>query len=265
MRRPVAALLPLGAVLAAPAAAQAPGDPVKVDPATAGKASHLIVDIRGSEDPKANGRPPTQAVLAATQGFKFDPRARAARCSESQAKAFNCPSDSRIGSGTANATVSNGVITQPVVADVSIFLAPPGQSGDAAGVHVLVKERSSGSQGRIFGRVVKLGASGPFGIEVRFDDLGSASSAAPEGFTVKVDRLQANVGASRTEKVTVCCKTVVRNGVKKKVKYRKKVRRDLIRNPRTCDGAWEYQVRLRYSASDESVRDGSVACESSRR
>jgi hypothetical protein len=260
MRRPVAAFVALAALLAAPASAQAPGDPVKVDPATAGKASHLIVDIRGSEDPKANGRPPTQAVLAATQGFKFDPR-----CSESQAKAFNCPGDSRIGSGTANATVSNGVITQPVVADVSIFLAPAGQSGDAAGAHVLFKERSSGSQGHIFGRVVKLGASGPFGLEVRFDDLGSASSAAPEGFTVKLDRLQVNVGASRTEKVTVCCKTVVRNGVKKKVKYRKKVRRDLIRNPRTCDGAWEYQVRLRYSSSDESVRDGSVACESSRR
>ncbi len=37
-------------------------------------------------------------------------------------------------------------------------------------------------------------------------------------------------------------------------------RGDLIRNPRTCNGSWPYQVRLRYSQTDESVRDGSVAC-----
>ena len=216
--------------------------------------------MRGSEDPQANGRAPTQFAIAATQGFKFDTRARSETCSAQRAKAFDCPGNSRIGSGTANATASNGVITQAVTADVSIFLAPPGQSGDAAGVHVQFKERSSGSQGSLFGRVVKLGSSGPFGLEVRFDDLSSANAAAPDGFTVRIDRIQVDVGASRTEKVTVCCKTVRKNGVKKKVKYKKKVLRDLVRNPRTCDGAWEYQVRIRYSASDESVRDGSAAC-----
>jgi hypothetical protein len=261
VRRPLAiAALAVAGLLAVPATAQIPGDPVRVEPNGAGKASHLLVDVRGSEDPKANGRAPTQFAISATQGFKFDTRARADRCSDSEAKAFNCPGDSRIGSGVANATASNGVITQAVTADVSIFLGPPRQSGDAAGVVVQFKERSSGSQGSIFGRIVKLGSSGPFGLEVRFDELGTANEAAPEGFTVRIDRLQAEVGAARTEKVTVCCKTVRKNGVKKKVKYKKKVRRDLIRNPKTCDGAWEYQVRLRYSASDESVRDGSTTC-----
>ena len=69
-----------------------------------------------------------------------------------------------------------------------------------------------------------------------------------------------DVGASRKEKVSVCCKTVRKNGVKKKVRYKKNIRRDLIRNPLTCDGAWEYQVRLRYSPTDESVRDGAIPC-----
>ena len=259
MRRPLAvSILACSALLAVPATAQVPGDTVKVSPSTAGKGSHLIFDIRGGEDPAANGRAPQQAVIAAAQGFKFDPRARAARCSNDQAKAFNCPGDSKIGSGTANATASNGVISQAVVADISVFLAPPAQSGDAGGAHVQFKERQSGAQGSIFGRIVK--SSGQFGLEVRFEDLSSANAAAPQGFTVRIDRLQADVGAFRHEKVTVCCKTVRRNGVKKRVKYKKKVRRDLIRNPRTCSGSWPYQVRLRYSSTEESVRDGSVGC-----
>lgn len=261
MRRPlIAAGLAVAGLLAVPASAQVPGEPVRVDPNAAGKGSHLIVDLRISEDPKAGGRDLQQLVIAATQGFKFDPRARADRCTNEEAKGFNCPGDSKIGSGTANATASNGVISQAVIADVSMYLGTPAQSGDAGGVVVQFKERSSGSQGSIFGRVVKLGSSGPFGLEVRFEDLSTANAGAPEGFTVRVDRLKADVGASRTVKKRVCCKTVIRNGKKKKVKYLKKFVYNLLRNPRTCDGAWEYQVRLRYSASDESVRDGSGPC-----
>lgn len=265
MRRPLAAAVLAGAtLLAVPATAQVPGDAVRVDPAMAGKASKLIVDIRNAEDPAAGGRTPQSAVLAATQGFKFDPRARAERCSADQAKAYTCPAASKIGSGTIDATASNGVITQPVTADVELFLAPAPKSGDVAGVVLQFKERSTGARGTTTGRVVKVGG-GAFGLEVRFEDLASAGASAPQGFTVRVDRLQLSVSAARTEKVSTCCKTIRKNGKKKKVRYLKKVRRDLIRNPLTCDGAWKYQVRLRYSSTDESVRDGSVACTSSRR
>ena len=247
------------AVLAGAAVAQVPGDPVRVNPSRAGAASHLIVDVRASEDPAAGGRSPQSAVLSAATGFKFDPRARPERCSAERAKAFDCPTASRIGTGTANATVSNGFFSQPVTIDVNAFLGPPPQSGDVAGVVLQFRERSTGQRGTTTGRVVKTG-----GLEVRFDDL-SGAAQPPDGFTVRVDRIQLDVGASRTERVTVCCKTVRRNGKKKKVKYKKNVRRDLIRNPRTCGGSWPYQFRLRYSASDESVRDGTVACTAARR
>jgi hypothetical protein len=257
MRRALAIAVVLAAALAAAAGAQAPGDAVRVDPNKAGIASHFLVDVRVSEDPKAAGRSPTAAVIGSSAGFKFDPRARSERCSAERAKGFDCPANSRIGTGTANATlVHNGGVfaPQPLVIDVQAFLAPAQQSGDLAGMVLAFKERSSGQQGTTTGRVVKSG-----GVEVRFEDLAGAAQA-PDGFTLRVDRIQLDVGASRTEKVTVCCKTVRRNGKKKKVRYKKKVRRDLIRNPRTCSGSWPYQVRLRYSASDESVRDGSVAC-----
>ena len=258
MRR---APLLIALVLAAPASAQAPGDPVRVDPAVAGKASHLILDVRNAEDPQANGRSPRSAVIAAASGFKFDPRARAARCSESQARAFECPEASRIGAGTADATVSSGPFSGDVTVDIRIFLAPPPQSGDVAGVVLQFRERSSGQQGTATGRVVKVGG-GPFGLEVRFDDLARATQV--EGFQVRVNRLQAEVGAFRHERVKRY-RTVRRNGKKRRVAYYVKVRRDLIRNPGTCLGSWPYQLRLRYSDTDESVRDGSVRCSNSAR
>ena len=248
-------------VLAAPAAAQAPGDPVRVDPAVAGKASHLILDVRNSEDPQANGRTPRAAVLAAAAGFKFDPRARAARCSESQAAAFECPAASRIGAGSADATVSSGPFSGDVTVDVTVFLAPPPRSGDVAGVVLHFRERSTGRQGTTTGRVVKVGG-GPFGLEVRFEDLARASQV--EGFQVRVNRLQADVGAFRNERVKRY-RTVRRKGKKRRVAYYVKVRRDLIRNPRTCLGSWPYQLRLRYSDTHESVRDGAVRCSNSAR
>jgi hypothetical protein len=236
---------------------------VRVDPPVAGKASHVILDLRFSDDPQSKGRTPQSGSTAFAAGAKFDPRARSERCSDERAKGFDCPANSRIGTGTTDITASNGPFSQQLVADAQFFLAAPVQSGDVAGVVVTVKERSTGQQASITGRIVKAGA--PFGLAVRFDDLESSTRQAPEGFTLRVDRIQANVGAFRYEKVTVCCKTVRKNGKKRKVKYKKKVRRDLITNPRTCAGSWPYQVRTRYSASEESVRDGTVACTASRR
>jgi hypothetical protein len=258
MRRPLAAsALAVIALLAAPAAAQVPGDAVNVTPAVAGKPSHLLMDLRTSEDPAANGRAAKAVVMRAAAGFKFDTRARSETCSPSQVSANACPADSQIGSGTAQATVSNGAFSQPVTADLTVFLTPPLQPGDAAGVVLHIKERSTGAEANVSGRVIKIGA--PFGLELRVDDFSSANAAAPNGFTVKLDRLQADVSASRTEKVTKH-KTVTKHGKKKKVAYKVKVVRDLIRNPTTCSGSWPYQVRVRYSDTDESVRDGSVAC-----
>lgn len=248
--------------LAAPAAAQAPGEPLRVDPPVAGKASHLLVDVRTADDPQSGGRTPQSLAMAFAAGAKFDPRARSERCSPERAEGFDCPANSQIGSGVATLTASNGPFSQQLTADLKVFLAPAVRSGDAAGVVLYFKERSTGQQGSATGRVVK--TSGTFGIEVRFDDIGSEFEP-PQGVTVRVDRVQADVGAFRYEKVKVCCKTVRKNGQKRRVRYTKKVRRDLLRNPRTCGGSWPYQVRLRYSATEESVRDGSVACTASRR
>ena len=251
----------LALALAASAGAQVPGDAVKLSPSTAGKGSHVLVDLRVSEDPKAGGRSPQGVAIALATGFKYDGRARSERCSPERAKGFDCPANSKIGSGTANVTVSSGVFSGPATVEVQFFLAPPVQSGDAAGIVMHLREPSSGQQGTTTGRIAR--TSGTYGLEVRFDDLQSANP--DPNFNVRVDRIQADVGASRTEKVKVCCKTVRRNGKKVRVRYYKKFRRDLLRNPTSCSGSWPWQVRLRYAPGEESVRDGSAACSAAAR
>jgi hypothetical protein len=245
-------------LLVLPASAQVPGDALRVDPDKAGAASHVLLDVRSSEDPQANGESPQQAFINFAAGAKFDPNARAATCSAAQAKEFNCPADSKIGDGTADATVTTdtGVFVQNVQADVQIFLGPPQQSGDVGAVVAQFREPQSNQRGTTTGRIVKVAA--PYGLGLRFEDLSSAA-AAPQGFRVKVNRLRTDVGAFRIVKKKAY-KTVRRNGKKRKVKYYKKVRVDLIRNPKSCSGSWPYQVRLVYPGGRESVRDGTIGC-----
>jgi hypothetical protein len=242
-----------------PSAAQVPGDVVRVDPNGAGDASHQILDLRASDDPQARGESPEQAFIDVAAGARFDSLARKETCSPERAKGFDCPGDSKIGSGSAQATLtSNGGIfsPQPVQAAIELFLAPPQQSGDLAAIVVQFVERSTGQRGTTTGRVVRVGA--PYGLGLRLENLRSAAEA-PEGFRIRVDRIRADMGAFLNRKKTAY-KYVRKNGKKTRVKYKKKVRHDLLRNPKTCDGAWEYRVRLVYPGGRESVRDAAMPC-----
>jgi len=255
-------LLAISLLAAAPAAAQVPGDVMRVDPSAASAGSHLLLDIRASEDPTAGGESPEKAFLNIAAGFKLDRLARKETCSAKPAEGFDCPGDSKIGSGVAQATlISDGGVfpPQPLEASIEVFLGPPQQSGDLAAVVVQFTEQSTGQRGTTTGRVVRVGA--PYGLGLRLENLASAA-AAPDGFHVRVDRIRADVGASLRRKKTAY-RYVTRNGVRKKVKYYKKVRHDLVRNPRTCDGAWEYSVRLTYPGGRESVREASMPCKGS--
>jgi hypothetical protein len=257
----VLAATALGA--SAPAAAQVPGDAVRADPMTAGAGSHLLTDLRVSDDPKAGGQSPRQAFINVAAGFKYDGRARSETCSQQRAAGFDCPGNSKIGTGTANVTLVDNVgalAPQPLVADVELFLAPPQQAGDPAGVVMQVRERGSGQRATTTGRVVKVGA--PYGLGLRFENLDALGAGAPEGFRIRVDRVQTEVGASRTVKKKAY-RYVRRNGKKKRVAYYRKVRYHLIRNPRTCsDGGWPYSITLVYPNGAESVREGTMACAS---
>jgi len=228
--------------LALPAAAsgQASGDvKVTLDPAVAGKPSRLSVVASGQATSSGQESPKSVSLLI-TRGFQIDPLSRAERCSAEQAD---------------------------FTATIEAFLTPKVQPGDIAGVVVQVREPKSGRQASIQGRLLTVSDNAAFGDELRFENFDSMQQALPPGASARLDRLELSVEAHRTVRKTRTVKRRVRTSHgRTRVVRRRKVsvkRYDLITNPRTCTGAWPYQVRVTFPSS-QMVRDGSVPCSSSR-
>jgi hypothetical protein len=234
----------VGGLAAAPALGAATGT-VTVTPNVAGKPSHVSFDI------KPDGGNPKTLIIRATRGFKFEPRAVAKRCDPAHAKANKCPAKSKMGDGTTDVTVHQnaGVLADShLTVAFQIFVAPPVKAGDVSGVVVHYKEPQTKQEGSITGRVYK-GAPAPFDLIIRFDKV-DETVKAPQGFSVRVDRLQASFGAKRTVK-----KTVHKNGKTKT----KKVRYDLVTNAKTCNGSWPYEIEQVFANSNPTT-SGSAPC-----
>ena len=249
-----AAAVALAAVPTAAAQTPPPGA-IQLLPNTAGKPSELRIDL-GSGTLPTSGEVPSSVVLASARGFRFDRRSRAATCSGASAESFSCPERSRIGSGSAEFVVRGPFLPPeglPDSAAIDVFMAPPPVSGDVFGIELQVREERFGMQGRGVGRLVSL-PSGPFGSELRFESVGGAL-APPPGYSVELRRIQLSAGARRTVRRT---KVVRRNGRRRRV--RRRVTHHLIRNPRSCPGAWPYELRLGFPSGEER-RPGEVACE----
>ena len=209
---------------------------VRLVPNAAGAQSRLEVDARGQTAQSGGGS--LRAVeLAIARGFRFDPRSRARRCSEEQARAFSCPEESRIGRGEATVNIRGPLLPggRSFTSTIDLFLAPRERRSDIGGVFIQAREQSTGFRASARGRLVPLD-SRRYGSALRFSF--PATQPLPPGFTFTLERLTARVGASR------------------RVAGR---RRSLITNPPVCPGAWPYRLRLRFS--DRTVeRAGAVAC-----
>jgi hypothetical protein len=228
------------ALAAVPAVAAGPVATLTVNPNKAGKGSVATLDV----NPPRPAKNPRFIVLRVVRGVKFDGRARAARCSMPQANSDTCPPGSRIGGGVTDVTVTSNTgafAPQHIKIDVNLYLMNPLQSGDRAGVVAEFKVRATGQKGRAFGRVTKI-AQGPYGLQTRFGKLDTALSP-PAGTKAHVDHMHLTFGAHRT---------VTKNGTP--------VRYDLITNPKTCDGTWEYQVVIGYPTGSPVVHNGSGPC-----
>src|SRR2546423_2708878 len=100
------ALFPARAIVAwaaVPAVAAAPTATLTVKPNTAGSGSKATLDVKLAKN-KPN---PRSLTLRVVRGVKVEPRATAVKCTLQQANANNCPTGSRIGGGTNDATVSS--------------------------------------------------------------------------------------------------------------------------------------------------------------
>ena len=222
-----------------------------------GKGTTVTIDVSPSSDQGSGGESPRSVLVRAARGFMLDRRAVAKLCTPQQAQGNACPSESRIGGGTANVTVSSAVVPPThLTAQIDLYLGPPSNPGDLAAIVAHFKEPKSDTQGSSTGRVFKESA-GPFGLDTRFDT--AQSFKPPQGFTVHLDRLHVSLGAHRTVRVKVKQKKT-RHGKKKHGPKYKHVTVNLITTPRTCSGSWPYEVRVGYPDGHETVTGGSVAC-----
>src|SRR4051794_3226502 len=245
MRKPLfAAVLVVALVSAAVGAlAQSPGLELSLHPNVSGRPATLEIDADGQSS-QIDNRVPKSAVLSVQRGFKLDPRARSARCSKQQAENFNCPAASRIGGGEAVVTASGAIVpggAQDFTAKIDLFLAPPAKPHDLAGVVVYVHEPTTGTQGSSTGRLVRRG-SGPYGYELRFDQLAGGGSPPP-GVTIRLKPLELRVGARRA---------VSRAG--------HRVVFSLITNPPICHGAWRGHGKIAFTDGSSEEANLTVPC-----
>ena len=245
MRKPLLAFSLAGVALTGTtfAASGPPGLTISLQPNVTGRPSTLVIEADGQPD-QSDGRVPKSAVLSIQRGFRLDPRARSARCTQQRAEQFNCPKASRIGGGEAVVTASGAIVpggSQDFTAAIDLFLAPPERPHDLAGVVVYVHEPTTGTRGTSTGRLVPR-ANGPYGYELRFDDLGAGQSPPP-GVTIKLKHLALKVGARRA--VTRAGHRVVHN---------------LITNPPRCNGTWHGHGTITFTDGSTAEAGLSAPC-----
>lgn len=284
----VTAVLALALALAASAALATPAQDgtAFVVPTTAGAATHLHIDARGTDGGLTPKEIPVAMGISLQRGFTVDPSAVAGTCSADQAKNYACPADSLIANGSFLGTVTGlgfGPNGQPFNAAISLFKAPPQQAGDPAGVVFQFKESSSGFQGEGLGRLMNLPATSPYGTAIRFDKLPLPS--LPPGLTITINEVKFDIGAgsatpAHSPKVTRHAKKHHRRKCTKKrrrhhkcrVHHRRKRRTTsrsahtsatgaFLTNPATCTTGWSVQLEFDYKSHQE-LREAAVPCTS---
>ena len=256
MRRTMLVTTALVLVLAGTARAQDTTFSSSLIPNTPGAGSKLHLSIGGAA-PELTGAVPESLTLGLQRGFKLDVATIATRCDASHATLGDCPAASRIGSGSALVHAS-GLVNADVPATIAVFLADPVQAGDLASV--VLRVEAIGQARAVRARLLAL-PSGPIGYELLATGFASAIPAIP-GVAIALRGLVLDIGVRRNITTTVVKRVkVTRNGkrvtVRRKVK--RKVRHDLIRNPKTCPGSWVARVTVRVAGTDRA-RDVPIPC-----
>jgi hypothetical protein len=170
----------------------------------------------------------TSVVVDAAHGFKADPRAVSVLCTPAQASARSCPAASQIGQGDIRTHVTTSIGAGSGEYDITAksFLAPPQQAGDIAGVVLLASAQTAAGPQNFdtTGRLLKP-SSGPYGVELRFDNFPTLTPPPGVTLSVTVDSISLSAGASR--------KVTTGTG-----KHRKTRTYALFTNPARCHGSW---------------------------
>lgn len=257
MRRTLIVTTALALAFAASARAQDATISAALAPATPGAGSKLHVEVGGAAPELPGGALPESLTLGLQRGFALDVGTVRTRCDADHAPTGDCPAASRIGGGHALVHAS-GLLNTDVPAAIAIFLAEGVRAGDLASV---VMRIDAGGGSRALRARLVVPATGPFGYELRATGFAAAIPTFP-GVLFELRTLALDLGVRRTIATTVVKRVrVTRNGkrvtVRRKVK--RKVRHDLIRNPRACAGSWTARVTIRIAGVDRP-RDVAIPC-----
>ena len=275
-------------ITAAPAAA---ATTAKLNPATAGAGSHLLLDAQGGFHRQEI---PGGLAIAVNKGFAFDPAAVAGVCSDDAAKNDACPNNSIVGTGALDLLaegIAFGAGGQQFTAQLTFHRAAARQQGDPMGIVFAFKEVSSGYHGTTIGRVRSL--DDPIlGTQIEWNNL--PVPPLPPGMHFTFERLRLDLGAgTATPPVRVAptpkrkpnCRKVRRHGkryylCRKRVKTmrcrrsgkrwvcrkRAKSAQDggaFLTTPATCTGTWRIRLQLAYPSGIET-RDADAPCSAAR-
>jgi hypothetical protein len=235
MRRIFLLTVAVFVVVAAPAGAQAIAT---ATPNVAGKGTRLHFDVDATLPP-VNGNVPSALFITTPPGFVFNAKAVTKRCNRTEALLNECPTASRIGSGTLVVQVTQPESVRDVVANLRLYVQASGK--------ILAVAFLAGY------RVVPGTIDGSNGLQIAFSPL-----PAPPVFpnvTYALKRLTVDVGASRL---------VVRGRQQTKGKRKIRVQKSrvyLISNPADCaTGTWDSTVTLVYPDGSNNVLSAPTPC-----
>jgi hypothetical protein len=179
---------------------------------------------------------PTSAQFQVQSGFKTSVKSVSRLCG---AGASSCPSQSRIGSGSAVVTGSYLGLNITDNITFTFYLAKPAQAGDISSVVITgsdtyLHQTLTGS-GRLF-------RTSGGGLELLFSHLPTVSGL-PSGVTFTLQSLTFNAGASRT---------VIVN--------HKRTTYSLITNPARCGGHWTGSGSVTFANGQTVSQSFSTAC-----
>jgi hypothetical protein len=204
---------------------------------------------------------PTSLTITLQKGFTtaVDRRNRAdsvkVLCTPTQESNDACPTESQVGQGSANATVSGALPGTAVTEAINLvfFLGEaPAASTCPAGVDVVFKGNGFPTEHAI-GTLCRYQG----GLQLSFSNLPTYSSLIPSGFTVTLNRLRIAAGASTTTRTT---KRVKRHGhTTRKVTQ---TVHHLLNNPSSCptSGAWSGSFSVTFGSSGTDTQPLTLAC-----
>jgi hypothetical protein len=235
VKRFLLGLVTLIASTAGVAAAASGTVTVTLNPNRPSANSALRVSAQGPfKQPAGKGRV-TSLRLEVQKGFSSSAKAVKVLCSSSKASNGTCPSESKVGSGSAVVTGTvNGVSGQDTIT-FQAFLAVPEKTGDIASIVLHGTDSVFHKSGQTRGRLLRTSSGG---LELIFTSI--TGSSAPRATKITLDRLSLHVRAVRR----------ATNGHT----Y------SLITNPSRCPGRWHGALVITYSNGTPTTRPLTTAC-----